>query len=108
MPREPAQPQPTAAPDAGIAAALGCGRLLGPVLVVADDAAIAAHAPAWAAAFTAARTVHRVVVPGVDVVAAAAGLGPRMVMAVGSPETVLDARRAAGALGVPLVDVTVS
>lgn len=87
----------------GIVTALAARGLAGPVLVVADAAAIAAHAPAWAAAFAGAGIAHRVVVAGVDVAAAAAGLGARVVVAAGSAEA--DAARAAAALGIPAVAV---
>lgn len=76
----------------------------GPVLVVADDATIARLAPAWAEAFAAAGKVHRVVVHDVDVVAAAAGLGARVVVAAGPADAVAAARLAAATLGVPLVE----
>lgn len=91
------------APAAGIAVALGAHGLAGPVLVVADDAAIAAWAPAWAASFAAAGVTHRVVVAGVDAAAAAAGLGARVVMAAGAAATG-PAARAAAALDLPLVE----
>jgi len=95
-----------AARPEGIAAALvDCG-LSGPVLVVADDDAVAAWAPAWAAAFAAAGMTHRVVVAGVDAASAAAGLGARVVMAAGAAATV-PAARAAAALAVPLVEVAI-
>lgn len=89
----------------GIVAALAERRLAGPVIVVADDAAIAGRAPAWAAAFAAAGMVHRVVVAGVDVAAAAAGLEARCVV-VACPAAHSAARVAADALGLPLVDAS--
>ncbi len=88
---------------AGIAAVLEAQGLAGPVLVVADDAAIAAHAPDWAASFAAAGMVHRVVVVGVDVVAAAQDLGARVVVAAGAAAAA-PAALAAAALAVPLVE----
>lgn len=95
------------APAAGIAAALAVHGFGGPVLVVADDAAIAACAPAWAASFAAAGTTHRVVIAGVDVVAAAAGLGARVVVAVGAAAAGT-AALAAAALAVPLVEAVLT
>jgi len=93
-----------AVPAAGIAAALEALGLDGPVLVVADDTAIAAWAPAWAAAFATAGITHRVVVAGVDVVPAAAGLGARVVVAAGATAAAA-AALAAAALDVPLVEL---
>lgn len=75
----------------------------GPVLVVADDDAIAAHAPAWAASFAAAGILHRVVVAGVDIVAAAAGLDARVIVAAGTAPARAAAKAAAVALGLPIV-----
>ena len=75
-----------------------------PVLVVADAAAIASAAPAWAAAFAAQGIIHRVVFHRVDVVAAAADFRPRTVVAAGSPESFAVGRAAAAALGVPFVE----
>lgn len=103
-PGEPASPGIVAAPAGEIAAALAARDFAGPVLLVADDETIAACAPAWAAAFARAGVVHRVVVAGVDVVAAAAGLGPRVVVAAGAAEACAAARAAAATLGLPLVE----
>lgn len=91
------------APPAGLAAALETHGLQGPVLVVADHAAIAACAPEWAASFAAAGITHRVVLAGVDAAAAAAGLGARVVVAAGVPAS-RAAARAAAALSLPLVE----
>lgn len=89
-----------------IAAELAARGLGGPVLVVADDATIGGCAPAWAASFATAGFVHRVVVAGVDVAAAAADLGPRVVVAAGPAEVVEAAAVAAAALRAPLVTIT--
>lgn len=102
-PEETAPRLVVTAPAAGIAAALAARGFAGPVLVVADDAAIAACAPAWAASFAAAGTTHRVVLAGVDVAAAAAGLGARVVVAAGAAAAG-PAALAAAALDVPLVE----
>lgn len=102
---ETARRESVDAPVVDIDAALAERRLPGPVLVVADDPTIAAHAPAWSAAFAAAGVVHRVVVAGVDVAAAAAGLEARCVV-VACPAALSAARAAADALGLPLVDAS--
>lgn len=104
MPAEPTEHQVVAGPAAKIAAALAaCGRA-GPVLVVADDATIAACGPAWAGSFAAAGILHRVVNHGVDVTAAAAGLSPRTVLGAGDAAARAAAAAVATALGVPLVE----
>lgn len=100
------QPHHVAVPAAGIAGELAARGLGGPVLVVADDATIAACAPAWAASFSAGGIVHRVVVAGVDAAAAAADLGPRVVVGAGSPASLAAAAAAAAAFDVPLVSGT--
>lgn len=89
-----------------LAAALAARGLAGPVLIVADDAAIGAWAPDWAASFAAAGTTHRVVVAGVDAAAAAAGLDARVVVAAGATASG-PAADAAAALDVPLVECSI-
>lgn len=101
-------PSSGTAPDGGLGGLLAAAGVVGPVLVVADDATIAARAPEWAAALVARDIVHRVVVAGVDVAAAAAGLGARVVVAAGSADARAAAREAAAALGVPVVEVAVA
>ena len=101
-------PSPGTAPDGGLGGLLAAPGFVGPVLVVADDATIAACAPDWAAALAARGIVHRVVVAGVDVPAAAAGLGARVVAAAGSAAARAAAREAAAGLGVPVVEVAVA
>lgn len=101
-------PPQDAAPDGvgpcrGLAAILVARGPAGPVLVVADDDAIAAHAPAWAASFAAAGILHRVVVTGVDITAAATGLDARVIVAVGAAPARAAAKAAAAALGLPIV-----
>jgi len=90
-------------PGSGIAAALAARGLGGPVLVVADDDAIAEHAPAWAASFAAAGLVHRVVVAGVDIPAAAADFAARVIVAAGAADARAAAEAAAAGLGLPIV-----
>lgn len=104
MPAEPTEPQVVASPAAGIAAALAARGRAGPVLVIADDATIAACGPAWAGSFAAAGIVHRVVTHGVDVAAAAAGLSPRTVLGAGGAEALAAAAVVAAALDVSLVE----
>jgi hypothetical protein len=89
-------------PAAGLADILAAAGFTGPVLLVADDAAIAAWAPAWAASLAGAGVVYRVVIHGVDVAAAAAGLNARVVVVAGAT-AVPAAAAAAAALGLPLV-----
>lgn len=102
-PAENCRHRTTADSTDGIAAALSARGLAGPVLVVADDDAIAARAPAWADAFAAAGITHRVVVTGVDATAAAAGLDARVVVAAGSAEANAAAEAVARALGIPAI-----
>lgn len=104
MPAEPTEPHVIAGPASGIAAALAARGRGGPVLVIADDATIAACGPAWAGSFAAAGIVHRVVTHGVDVAAAAAGLDPRTVLGAGGAEALAVAAAVATTLGVPLVE----
>ena len=106
MPAEPIERHVVTARAADIVATMASRELSGPVLVIADATTIAACAPAWASSFASAGIVHRVVVAGVDGVAAAAGLGTRAVVGAGSPAAIADASAAADALGVPLVVAT--
>lgn len=92
------------APAGRVAEVFATLGLAGPVLVVADDDAIATSAPAWADSFASARIEHRVVVHGVDVLAAAADFGARAIVAAGSGAAVAAARDAAVALGIPFVE----
>lgn len=104
MPVEPTEPQVFRGPAARIAAAIAGRGHAGPVLVVADDATIAACGPAWAASFAAAGIVHRVVTHGVDVAAAAAGLDPCTVFGAGDDDALTVAAAFATAHGLPLVE----
>lgn len=91
-------------PAADIAAAMAALGIAGPALVVADAAAIAVCAPAWARSFAAAGIVHRVVASGVDAVAAAADLTPRVVFVAGCSVTRAAAAEAAAAFDAPLIE----
>lgn len=104
MSEEPAPHRFVAAPDSDIGARLVALGLGGPVLVVADAAAIAAEAPAWASGFAAAGLPHRVILAGVDIATAAGDWDTRVVVAAGAVEAVAAARAAAAALGVPVVE----
>lgn len=104
MSEEPAPHRFVAARDSDIAARLVALGLSGPVLVVADAAAIAAEAPAWASGFAAAGLPHRVILSGVDIETAAGDWDTRVVVAAGAAEAVAAARAAAAALGVPVVE----
>jgi len=77
----------------------------GPVLVVADNAAIASSAPAWAAAFKAAGRPYRVRLAGASTASAMAAearsLGAVAVMAAGTPATLLLAQSTASHLSLP-------
>jgi glycerol dehydrogenase-like iron-containing ADH family enzyme len=94
-----------------LAAAMQASGLADPVLIVADDPAVARLAPVWQAAFAEARWTHRVLVFGgtvsrreVDAITAEAGsLGAAVIVGAGTT-TVLDAAlAAAAAVGLPAV-----
>lgn len=80
-----------------------------PVLVIADNAAIASHAPAWAGSFAAIGWRHRVRLsdgPADDVeadaiAAEARRLGARTIVAIGGQATQRAARSAAVRVGTP-------
>lgn len=82
----------------------------GPVLVLADNRAIAVAAPSWAAAFAAAGKIHRVRLVGraserevAAVVAEAEQLGAAAILAAGSGPPVEIGQAAASRLGRPLL-----
>lgn len=82
----------------------------GPVLVLAENSAIAAAAPRWAAAFDQTETVHRVRLVGrasepeiAAVLAEAQNLGAATILAAGSGSSVEIGRAVASLLGRPLL-----
>ena len=82
----------------------------GPVLVLADNPAIAAAAPRWAAAFAQTGTVHRVRLVGratapeiAAVLAEAENLGAATILAAGSGSSVEIGQAVASRLGRPLL-----
>lgn len=82
----------------------------GPVLVLAENSAIAAAAPRWAAAFARAETVHRVRLVGrasepeiAAVLAEAQNLGAATILAAGSGSCAEIGRAVASLLGRPLL-----
>lgn len=82
----------------------------GPVLVLADNQAISAAAPNWAAAFAAAGTTHRVRLVEraserevAAVLAEAEHLGAATILAVGSKSPLAVGQAVAGRLGLPLL-----
>jgi glycerol dehydrogenase-like iron-containing ADH family enzyme len=82
----------------------------GPLLIVADNAAIARRAMRWAEQFAAAGRLYRVRLAGAlgdrdleGVVAEARSLAAAAVLAAGGPATRALAAAAAAALGLPLV-----
>ncbi|MFM7244292.1 MAG: hypothetical protein ACKO40_08985 [Planctomycetaceae bacterium] len=91
-------------------AVLRAAGVAGPVLVVADNTAIARAAPAWADAFAAAGWLHRVLAAdpaGDDEVAAiaaeAASCDATAIVAAGDAAVVSVAERAAAVRRVPCV-----
>ena len=92
-------------PAAGIAAV---GGHPGPVLVIADNLAIARRARAWAQDFVAFGRVHRVRLVGNacrdldDIVAEAVGLRATAILAAGGAAARDAARAVAARLGLPL------
>lgn len=93
-----------------LVAVLRAAGVAGPVLVVADSAAIARAAPVWADAFTAAGWLHRVLAAdpaGDDDVAAiaaeAASCGATALVAAGDAAVVSAAKRAAAASRLPCI-----
>lgn len=80
----------------------------GPVLVIADNRAIARRAPAWAADFVALGRVHRVrlvdrAASDLDaLVAEAVSLRATAILAAGGAATRAAARAVAASLGLPL------
>ena len=84
------------------------GGQAGPVLVIADHAAVARRAPAWAVGFAAQGRLHRVRLVGPtpsgveSIVAEAVGLGATALLVAGG-ETARQAGQAVAArLGLPL------
>ena len=96
-------------PAAALAAALHAAGHRPPVLIVADNTAIARHAPDWARSFAALEWQHRVRLsdgPADDIeadalAAEARHLGARAVVAVGGAATRTAARAAAARAGTP-------
>lgn len=93
-----------------LVAVLRAAGVAGPVLVVADSAAIARAAPAWADAFAAAGWLHRVLAadPAVDddvaaIAAEAASCGAMALVAAGDAAVVSAAERAAAASRLPCI-----
>lgn len=83
----------------------------GPILVVADNAAIARSAPDWSRRFAAAGRLHRVRLAGrgdacdvAEVAAEAASLGAVAILAAGDRPAVGLATRVAKALNLPLTE----
>jgi hypothetical protein len=80
----------------------------GPVLVIADNEAIARRAPAWAAGFSACGRLHRVRLAGpvagdVDgLVAEAVDLAATAILAAGGEAALHAGRAVAARLGLPL------
>lgn len=85
--------------------------MTGPVLVVADNEAIARLAPRWAETFAAAKLGYRVRLAGSlgepaeleGVIAEARSLAAGAILAAGAPSTQALARAAAAELGLPLI-----
>jgi glycerol dehydrogenase-like iron-containing ADH family enzyme len=119
MPHDPPSPAVTApsrhvegpGTTRRLAVEMALSGLTGPALIVADDAAVAGLAPAWAAAFADAEWVHRVLVFGgtasrreVDAIAAEAGsLGATVIVGAGSQAVIDAALAAAAARALPAV-----
>jgi hypothetical protein len=85
------------------------GGLAGPVLVVADNEAIARRAPAWAAGFSACGRPHRVRLVGQmagdvdDLVVEATNLAATAILAAGGKEAMQAGRAVAARLSLPLL-----
>lgn len=101
-------------PAGGVAEGLQAAGHQPPVLVVADNTAIARHAPDWARSFAALGWQHRVRLSDgpadefeADAIAAEARhLGARAIVAAGGTATQAAARAAAARTGTPCLVLT--
>lgn len=101
-------------PDDSLAAALRSAGHEGPVLIVADNATIGRHAPAWGRSFAAVGWKHRVrlsegtadALATESLAAELQSLGARTLVAAGGEPTLAAARAAAARTHTPCVILT--